>query len=68
MRSERQQASTTAYPNLQTTSNGMVVLFIAPAEGTVVHESTGMHHIGMHSKSWAMDGFKPFCDTITLSN
>lgn len=46
----------------------MVVLFIAPRDGTVVYTGDSIWNEGFYTNTWHMDSFTPFNGTITLEN
>ena len=46
----------------------IIVLFLGPRNGTVVHEDEYCHGLGTTSNSWMEADFIPFDGTVTLSN
>lgn len=66
--SRNEKDSFISYPCLMiSTCNGSVVLFTEHEIGTCVHAG-GDNDLGEYSTAWAMDCFKPFNGTVTLSN
>jgi DNA/RNA endonuclease G (NUC1) len=66
---ENVEATATKYPYLGEDDYGLVILFVAPEEGTVVIPS-GVWSLGYHSKSWAENSFEPLPagTTVVLNN
>jgi len=47
---------------------GLVVLFWAPKVGVVLLNGDSSHDIGYLSNEWAMDGFSPYNEPLTIRN
>jgi hypothetical protein len=57
------------YPKLMVSSIGRIVLFTSYKKGVLVDPNEVLtDDIGCYSNCWAMDDFKPFNGTVTLSN
>lgn len=59
----------TGFPKLMTNKDGIVVLFSAASEGTVVRRTVGScYKVGYHSQSWTPESFADFRGSIELEN
>lgn len=55
------------YPCIMIMKNGITVLFEEPSCGTVINAGNSIHSIGSYSDRFAMDMFKPFHGSVTLT-
>lgn len=67
MVSEIKETEGKGYPVLKY-YDGIIVLFIAPNEGTVVYSKDELDPIGKYDKDWDEDRFEYFTHEIILSN
>lgn len=60
--------TTTPFPKLMITDDGMIVYFKQDSYGQVIHQGKGLWEEGCISGGWDMDSFHDFPGSVTLSN